>query len=44
VNPNTARTADGRRHAILAIATGALTLVLCCAIGVMAGSFGRIER
>jgi serine/threonine-protein kinase len=44
VNPNTARTADGRRHAILAIATGAATLLLCCAIGVMAGSFGSIER
>lgn len=41
---NTAHTVDGRRHAILGIATGAMTLLLCCAIGLMAGSFGRIER
>jgi serine/threonine protein kinase, bacterial len=40
VNANTARTVDGRRHAILGIATGAATLLLCCAIGLMAGSFG----
>ena len=44
VNANTAHTVDGRRHAILGIATGAVTLLLCCAIGLMAGSFGRIER
>ncbi|MEO7913390.1 MAG: serine/threonine-protein kinase [Roseiflexaceae bacterium] len=44
VNSNTAQTVDGRRHAILGIATGAVTLLLCCAIGLMAGSFGRIER
>jgi serine/threonine-protein kinase len=44
VGANTAHTVDGRRHAILGIATGAMTLLLCCAIGLMAGSFGRIER
>jgi serine/threonine-protein kinase len=44
VNANTARTAQGRRHAILGIATGATTLLLCCAIGLMAGTFGRVER
>jgi ABC-type dipeptide/oligopeptide/nickel transport system permease subunit len=44
VNANTARTVDGRRHAIVGIATGAVTLLLCCAIGLMAGSFGRIDR
>jgi hypothetical protein len=44
VNANTGRTADGRRHAILGIATGAITLLLCCAIGLMAGSFANIER
>ncbi len=44
VGANTAPTVDGRRHAILGIATGAMTLLLCCAIGLMAGSFGGIER
>jgi len=44
VGANTAQTVDGRRHAIIGIATGATTLLLCCAIGLMAGSFGRIER
>jgi serine/threonine-protein kinase len=44
VSANTAQTADGRRHAILGIATGAMTLVLCCAIGLMAGTFGSVER
>jgi serine/threonine protein kinase, bacterial len=44
VNVNTAHTVDGRRHAILGIATGAMTLLLCCAIGLMAGSFGSVER
>ncbi|HEU5103865.1 MAG TPA: protein kinase [Roseiflexaceae bacterium] len=43
VNIKTAQTIDGRRHAILGIATGAVTLLLCCAIGVMAGSFGNVE-
>ena len=37
VDTNTAHTVDGRRHAILGIATGAMTLLLCCAIGLMAG-------
>jgi serine/threonine-protein kinase len=44
VGANTAQTVDGRRHAILGIATGATTLLLCCAIGLMAGSFGHIDR
>jgi serine/threonine-protein kinase len=44
VSVKTAQTADGRRHAILGIATGAMTLVLCCAIGLMAGTFGSVER
>jgi serine/threonine-protein kinase len=44
VGANTAQTVDGRRHAILGIATGATTLLLCCAIGLMAGSFGSVER
>jgi hypothetical protein len=44
INVKTAETPDGRRHAILGIATGAATLVLCCAIGVMAGYFGSNER
>jgi serine/threonine-protein kinase len=44
VGANTAHTIDGRRHAILGIATGATTLLLCCAIGLMAGSFGSVER
>jgi serine/threonine-protein kinase len=44
VNVNTAHTVDGRRHAILGIATGAITLLLCCAIGLMAGAFGSVER
>jgi hypothetical protein len=44
VGANTAHTVDGRRHAILGIATGATTLLLCCAIGLMAGSFGSVER
>jgi serine/threonine protein kinase, bacterial len=44
VGAKTGQTVDGRRHAIIGIATGATTLLLCCAIGLMAGSFGRIER
>jgi hypothetical protein len=41
--PQTAETPDGRRHAILSIATGAVTLLLCCAIGVIAGVAGSAE-
>jgi serine/threonine-protein kinase len=44
VSANTSRTVDGRKHAILGIATGAMTLLLCCAIGLMAGSFPSVER
>jgi hypothetical protein len=44
VSAKTAQTLDGRRHAILGIATGAVTLVLCCAIGLMAGTFGSVEH
>jgi serine/threonine-protein kinase len=44
VSPLTALTRDGRRHAVIGIATGLATLLLCCAIGVMAGSFGNVER
>jgi serine/threonine protein kinase, bacterial len=42
--PQTAQTVDGRRHAILSIATGAATLLLCCAIGVIAGVAGSADR
>lgn len=38
VQPNTASTLSGRRHAIVGIATGLATLLLCCAIGVLAGT------
>jgi hypothetical protein len=41
--PQTAQTADGRRHAILGIATGAATLLLCCAMGVIAGVAGNAD-
>ena len=44
VGANTTQTVDGRRHAILGIATGATTLLLCCAIGLMVGAFGSVER
>jgi serine/threonine-protein kinase len=42
--PQTTQTAEGRRHAILGIATGAATLLLCCAIGVIAGVAGNTDR
>jgi len=44
VSPKTAQTLNGRRSAVVGIATGIATLLLCCAIGVMAGSFNDIER
>src|SRR5262249_38383857 len=44
INVKTAQTIDGRRHAILGIATGAVTLVLCCVIGLLAGYFSGNER
>jgi serine/threonine-protein kinase len=40
----TAQTPEGRRHAILGIATGIATLLLCCAIGVIAGVAGNADR
>jgi serine/threonine-protein kinase len=39
--PQTAETLEGRRHTILGIATGAATLLLCCAIGVIAAAAGN---
>jgi hypothetical protein len=42
--PQTTQTPEGRRHAILAIATGVATLLLCCAIGVIAGVAGNADR
>ena len=44
VRPQTLTTANGRRHAVLGIATGAATLLLCCAIGLMAGTFGAARE
>jgi serine/threonine-protein kinase len=43
VRPQTLQTADGRRHAVIGIATGAATLLLCCAIAAMAGTIGGSE-
>jgi hypothetical protein len=40
----TTQTINGRRHAILGIATGSITLLLCCVIGLMAGYFGDSAR
>ena len=44
VRQQTSDTLAGRRHAILGIATGAITLALCCAIGVIAGVAGSTDR
>ncbi len=44
VSSKTARTLNGKRSATIGIATGIATLLLCCAIGVMAGSFNNVER
>jgi serine/threonine protein kinase, bacterial len=44
LKPKTAQTLNGRRSAVVGIATGIATLLLCCAIGVMAGSFNNLER
>jgi len=44
VNPKTAQILNGKRSAVVGIATGFATLLLCCAIGVMAGSFNNVER
>jgi serine/threonine-protein kinase len=41
--PQTGQTPEGRRHAILAIATGVATLLLCCVIGVIAGVAGNTD-
>jgi serine/threonine-protein kinase len=40
----TTQTINGRRHAIIGIATGSITLLLCCVIGLMAGYFGDSAR
>jgi hypothetical protein len=44
IRPQTLQTPDGRRHAILGIATGAVTLLLCCVIGAIAGMAGHVDR
>ena len=44
LRPETPRTARGRRDAIVGIASGVATLLLCCAIGVMAGTIGGIAE
>jgi serine/threonine-protein kinase len=44
VNSKTAQALNGKRSAVVGIATGIATLLLCCAIGVMAGSFNNVER
>lgn len=38
---NTPFTLYGRKHAAIGIATGTATLLLCCAIGFMAGAFNN---
>ncbi|MFL5802517.1 MAG: protein kinase domain-containing protein [Roseiflexaceae bacterium] len=42
--PQTAQTADGRRHAIVGVATGVVTLLLCCVIFAMVGAAGSRSR
>jgi serine/threonine-protein kinase len=42
--PQTALTPDGRRHAIVGVATGAVTLLLCCVIFAIAGTAGNSSR
>jgi serine/threonine-protein kinase len=44
LNPKTAQILNGKRSAAVGIASGIATLLLCCAIGVMAGSFNNVER
>jgi serine/threonine-protein kinase len=44
VRPQTLQSERGRRDAIIGIAAGITTLLLCCAIGVMAGTIGGQER
>src|SRR6266508_2791325 len=44
VSSKTAQTLNGKRSATIGIATGIATLLLCCAIDVMAGSFNNVER
>jgi serine/threonine protein kinase, bacterial len=44
IRPQTAETPDGRRHAIIGVATGMATLALCCVIGAMLGYIGGQER
>lgn len=41
VQPRTLATRSGRRHAIAGIVGGLATILLCCAIGAMAGYFGN---
>jgi serine/threonine protein kinase, bacterial len=42
--PQTAQTADGRRHAIVGVATGTATLLLCCVIFALVGVAGNSNR
>jgi len=39
--PQTMQTADGRRHAIVGVATGVVTLLLCCVIFALVGTAGN---
>jgi serine/threonine-protein kinase len=43
IRPQTLQTPNGRRDAIIGIATGVATLLLCCAIAAMAGTIGGSE-
>jgi hypothetical protein len=43
VQPQTAKSLNGRRHAIIGIAAGLAALLLCCAIGILAGSFNATK-
>jgi hypothetical protein len=42
--PQTMQTIDGRRHAIVGVATGVVTLLLCCVIFAVAGVAGSSSR
>ena len=44
VMPQTAAVPSGRRDAVIGIAAGLGAMLLCCAIGVMAGTFNNVER
>jgi serine/threonine-protein kinase len=44
VMPQTSTSPNGRRDAVIGIAAGLGAMLLCCAIGVMAGTFNNVER